>query len=469
MSWSRPCRPWAACILFLSILVTPAFAEPIRPEDPRDREIRELRQRVEQQQTQIDQLRQMVEGLVRPGAAPPPAAEGEPAAGAGRSDDSSDPDGHPSGPVPEAPAEETPASEDPGPEPPPAAAVETELTSSGTGSQPAMNPNISVSALLGGQRGGRPDDDKRNTFFVQEVEVGIQAPVDPKTHLDAFISFPRNEAPEVEEAYATYTGLPAGLQARAGLFRNEIGRINPVHCHALPQIDRPLPAESFFGDCGLRSPGVELSWLAPLPWYAKATVQMTSRYGHTHEHEEEGHHHFSLFPGDGSTKPLWVARLENMADLSQDTTLMLGLSGATSTIQDEHLESARIAGSDRTLKWSPLDDPYRSLVWQTEYLTGRQKPMDPAEAVNDFDGWYTFLNYRFNRNWRAGLRYDESDLPQHPQERQRRATALLEHIFSEWSALRLQYSRYNPNFDRSYDEFQLQWNLTVGPHGAHKY
>ena len=47
MSWSRPCRPWAACILFLSILVTPAFAEPLRPEDPRDREIRELRQRVE--------------------------------------------------------------------------------------------------------------------------------------------------------------------------------------------------------------------------------------------------------------------------------------------------------------------------------------------------------------------------------------------------------------------------------------
>ncbi len=332
-----------------------------------------------------------------------------------------------------------------------------------------MNPNISVSALLGGQKGGRPEDDKRDTFFVQEVEVGIQAPVDPRTRLDAFVSFPRNEAPEVEEAYATYTGLPGGLQARGGLFRNEFGRINPVHTHALPQIDRPLPVEEFLGEEGLRSPGVELSWLAPLPWYAKATVQMTSRFGHEHDAEEEGPHDFSLFPSDGNTKPLWVARLENMADLNEDTTLMLGFSGATSTIQDEHLENSRIAGADLTLKWSPLEDPNRGLVWQTEYLTGRQEPMDPTETCKDFDGWYSFLNYRFNRNWRAGLRYDESDLPQRPGERQRRSTALLEYLSSEWSALRLQYSRYNPNFDRSYDEFQLQWNVTVGPHGAHKY
>ena len=57
----------------------------------------------------------------------------------------------------------------------------------------------------------------------------------------------------------------------------------------------------------------------------------------------------------------------------------------------------------------------------------------------------------------------------HPGERQRRASALLEFLSSEWSALRFQYSRYNPNFSRPFDEFQIQWNLTIGPHGAHKY
>jgi len=200
---------------------------------------------------------------------------------------------------------------------------------------------------------------------------------------------------------------------------------------------------------------------------------MGSRFGHAHEHEEEGldeeHHAFQLFPSDGATKPLWVARLENMAELNQDTTLMLGLSGAASTIQNQHLENSRIAGADLTLKWSPLDDPYRNLVWQTEFLAGRQKHLDPAEEARDFDGWYSFLNYRFNRNWRAGVRYDETDLPMHPGERQRRASALLEFLSSEWSALRFQYSRYNPNFSRPFDEFQIQWNLTIGPHGAHKY
>ncbi len=451
MSWPNPSlrRALALCTLILTCLAAPVLAQPATPEDPRDREIRELRQRLEEQQSQIDQLRQTLEGLLRPSAQA----------------DSCSPDPDP----------EIENAQDPGPEPPPASAVQTELNTSATGSQPSMNPNISVSALLGAQKGGRPHDPQRNTFFVEEVELALQAPVDPKTRLDAFIGFHSGEAPEVEEAYATYTGLPGGLQARAGLFLNEVGRINTVHTHALPQIDRPLPAEEFFGHCGLRTPGVELSWLAPLPWYSKATVQVGSRYGHAHEpaHEEEGHdedhHAFELFPSDGATKPLWVARLENMAELNQDTTLMLGLSGAASTIQNHHLENSRIAGADLTLKWSPLDNPYRSLVWQTEYLAGRQKHLDPTEEPRKFDGWYSFLNYRFNRNWRGGLRYDESDLPMHPGERQRRASALLEYLNSEWSALRFQYSRYNPNFSRPFDEFQIQWNLTIGPHGAHKY
>ncbi|NMA26592.1 MAG: hypothetical protein GX934_02365 [Burkholderiales bacterium] len=459
MSWSYPSlkRTLALCTLFLTCLAAPVPAQPTTPEDPRDREIRELRQRLEEQQSQIDQLRQTLEGLLRPSAQAEPSTQADPT-------------------IP-TPAPEGEHAQDPGPEPPPASAVQTDLNSSATGSQPSMNPNISVSALLGGQKGGRPEDAQRNTFFVEEVELALQAPVDPKTRLDAFIGFHSGETPEVEEAYATYTGLPGGLQARAGLFLNEVGRINTVHTHALPQIDRPLPAEEFFGHCGLRSPGIELSWLAPVPWYSKATVQMGSRYGHAHEHahehgeegHDEAHHAFELFPSDGNTRPLWVARLENMAELNQDTTLMLGLSGATSTIHNHHLESSRIGGADLTLKWSPLDNPYRNLVWQTEYLVGRQKPMDQREEARDFDGWYSFLNYRFNRNWRAGVRYDETDLPMHPGERQRRASALLEFLNSEWSALRFQYSRYNPTFSRPFDEFQIQWNLTIGPHGAHKY
>ena len=425
---AAPCRPTVAfrrllaALVAVAALAAPAFAD-AAPEDPRDRQIRELRQ--------------MVEGLLHQA---PPAASPAATADAGSEE-----------PV------------DPGPEPPPPAPVQAQASASGTGSQPAMNPNISVVALPGGQSGGRPDDPQKNSFFLEEVEVAIQAPVDPNARLDAYVTFPRDEAPEIEEAFATALNLPGGLQARAGLFRNEFGRINPLHTHALPQIDRPLPVEQFLGGEGLRSPGAEVSWLAPLPWYSKATVQVTSRYTEPVEGE------FALFPSTGLRKPLWIGRWENMADLGEDTTLMLGLSGATSEIRDGTLRNARLAGADLTLKWSPLDDPNTNLVWQSEYLAGRQAFEDPTLEADDFNGWYSYLNYRFNRNWRAGVRYDEADLPGLPGLRQRRGTALLEFISSEWNTLRLQFSRYNPNFDQPYNEFRLQWNLVIGPHGAHKY
>ncbi|MCR5661854.1 MAG: hypothetical protein K6G50_06975 [bacterium] len=495
--------------------------------DPRDEEIRRLRQELDDQKEEIRQLRALVESMLPPAqakaakgqaasqknpyekrASEPSADEpndteleteqsglngsetgssaesGTPAQGFGDTDSAEAGDSETSnGEDASNTAGDTPEAEenDPGPAPPTAADAPIDSAdASASGQQPEMNPNISVVLLGGAKAGGAEDDDTRNSLYLQEAELAIGAPVDPNTRADLNIGVHHGESPELEEAYATYMGLPGGLQLRGGLLHTEFGRLNTVHTHALPQIDQPLPLNVFLGEHGITTPGAEISWLTPLPWYSKAIVSVGTRYGehhhhHEHEHEEGGEeeeeeeHEFSLFPTGGSKNLLTNVRWENMADLNDDTTLMVGLSHASSSINNDEVRASSISGADLTLKWKPKNEQYKSLVWQTEYMTGEQTYVDPERPRKAFQGWYTFLNYRFDRHWGIGARYDEADVPSIENGHQKRYTALVEYIANEWNSLRLQYNHCDPNYQKSFDEVMLQWNISIGPHGAHKY
>jgi hypothetical protein len=75
-------------------------------------------------------------------------------------------------------------------------------------------------------------------LYVNEVELSLQAVVDPYVRADLFLSFGRNPETlkygvDVEEGYVTTLSLPARLQLKAGKFKEALGRINPTHAHAL--------------------------------------------------------------------------------------------------------------------------------------------------------------------------------------------------------------------------------------------
>lgn len=350
---------------------------------------------------------------------------------------------------------------DPGPEPPPPMPVTAVPSSSGAGQQPALNPNVSVILLAGGQRGGAADDPHQNRFYLDEAELALQAPIDPFARADLYLTWPFRESPEVEEATITYQGLPGNLQLKGGLLKADFGRINPLHKHALPQIDAPLPNKVILGEESLRDPGLEASWLVPLPWYSKISAEVLSRQ----DEPEEGV--FKLFPDEGSHNPIYVGRWENLWELDDESTLELGLSGATSAIDSLMLRDARALGADLTYKWRPLENSFRNLTWQTEVLLASQEYTDSTRR--DFGGWYTFVNYQWDRNWRAGARFDTVADPFDPEQRLKRLSALLEYVPSEWQALRLQYDHNMPNWGPTWDAIMLQWNVAIGPHGVHKY
>lgn len=475
------CSAGAAVFLTMLFMLLPVAA------NPRDDRIRALQVQIEEQQLKLEELRKAVEAL----RSSPPRLEGE-VTPAGTTISPYDPPSKSA--VPEglsAPSAADvssvdPADDDPGPEPPPPlkASPSGQGVAAASGLQPLLNPNISVIGLMEGKAGGAVYDPSKDSFYLREIELALQAPIDPYARADIYLSFAQGESPEVEEATLTWTGLPAGLQAKAGVLKADFGRINPLHSHALPQIDMPLPNQAIFGPESLHNPGVELSWLAPTPWYSRWSFQALSRSfgpdvadasflpgapplsGAELVERLRERENFAAFPSGGGKGLIYLGRWENLWDLNEDTTLQLGLSGATSSVRGGNIERSLAYGADLTLKWHPLANPHRSLVWQSEFLRLRQ---NFSLGRRDFGGWSTFLNYQWSRNWAAGLRYDMSELPFDSSCIQRRGTAMLEWIPSEFSRLRLQYNLNTFNYQPSFSEVLLQWNIVLGPHGAHKY
>lgn len=349
------------------------------------------------------------------------------------------------------------------------------------------SPNLSLIFTGGGQLGGSQDSSHKNSLFIQEVELQFSAPITSYAQIKATAGAHNGESPELEEAFLHYTGKDGPLQLRLGKMRQELGALNSVHTHALPQADRPLLYSEFLGDDGLSTTGAELSWRLPVAWHSKATFSVSSRVGtHSHHHEDsEEEEEFAIFPNEGEQHPIFSARWENRVNLSDQTSLTLGLSHASSHIDSEHIRSSKLNGADLTLKWKPCPDSYREFTWRSEYMNAHQvyKIHDDTDYLSkaehehshhdlkdkNLNGWYTYLAYRPNKNFRFGLRYDQADSAIIEKGVTRRTSTFAEYIASEWNSLKLQYNRTSPSWQSGYNELLLQWNIIVGPRCNHNH
>jgi cell division protein FtsB len=118
---------------------------------------------------------------------------------------------------------------------------------------------------------GGDHDPRKNGFTLQNVELSLAGAVDPyftgETHLIFFVDPANGDTTvEMEEAFLTTTGLPFGLQVKAGFFFTEFGLINPNHPHAWHWQDQPIINTRLFGPDGMRQAGLRVGWFLPVPW-----------------------------------------------------------------------------------------------------------------------------------------------------------------------------------------------------------
>ena len=323
----------------------------------------------------------------------------------------------------------------------------------------SFNPDIGV---IGDFQASYFSRGKRNfDAYLNETELSLQATVDPYARADFFISFGRDPETgkygvDIEEGYLTTLSLPARLQLKVGKFKEAIGRINPVHGHALPFIDMPNAFVNYFGEDGLNDEGVSLSWLVPnKKFYQELVFQATSGLSESP----------SFYRGENN-RLIYLGHLKNFFTISDNATLELGLTGITGP--NDSARSTSIGSVDLTYKWKPVRmNTYRSVAWQNEFYFGHRN-ISPAGSINSF-GLYSFLQYQFAKRWFLTGRYDYAQKPYDKQIVEQAYSLTAGWYATEFSKIELEAKTTDDTIDKRYYQAWLRWIFVIGTHGAHQY
>ena len=353
--------------------------------------------------------------------------------------------------------------------------LKTALSQTGAPQQASnvFNPNISVITDILSAFGNDPTLPEK-AFNLNEVEVALQAVVDPYGRADIFIGYhPAEEAVEVEEAYFTWLTMPYGLQAKLGKFRSAFGKFNLTHPPETGLADRPLAAVNFLGEEGLGSTGASISWLAPIPdFFLKLIGEVTTIW-------EETPVFSSLIVDSSGAEELstsenrddlgYLARIETYFDLSEAANISLGSSFATSVNHPDEKLWTRLLDADLTFRWkNPRRSVYRSVTWRTEALFNYRQVPARADNVKSF-GIFSLLDWQFAKRWHIGGRYDYAEFPEVEKLNEKGGLAFLTFTPSEFSLVSIQ-SKYVKHSDGSEDTAGfVKLTFNIGPHGAHPF
>ncbi len=315
-----------------------------------------------------------------------------------------------------------------------------------------FNPDIAVIGNFVGAVGENVINPPPALAF-DEAEATFQAVVDPYARADFFLSF-SPEGVEIEEGYLTLTSLPGGLLAKVGKFKEQIGKVNTLHAHSLPWVDKPLMIENLFGgDEGISDAGISVSKLVLNPWFFLEAT------GEVYQGDS------SIFQSHERSDVSWVGRLRGYRDITESTNLDVGTSIAYGNNDAGPDFTTRLVGIDATLRYRPLRRAiYRRFQGRTEMFWSRRGQDDGN--VNAF-GMYASGEYQFARRWFAGARYDWSERAIDSSLVDKGPSALLTYWPSEFSQIRGQYRRIDYAEGVASNELLFQFLFSIGAHGAH--
>ena len=288
------------------------------------------------------------------------------------------------------------------------------------------------------------------TFIFQEIELGLQAVVDPYFRADAFIAFTADGV-DVEEAYATSLSLPAGLQLRAGKFFSPFGRMNQQHPHTWEFFDPPLARGRLLAEETLSGPGAVISWLVPTPWFLQLELAAQT-----------------IAPTEEDTGELTgVGRVLQYFSLSDVTTLGVGASAAR---RNEGRPGAfrDLGGVDLYLRYRPLEG--RSYVSLQGEVYARRFRSVPGVSEKPDHAWWAQAYWRASAFLGAGLRYEEAPAAgESAPGRERRLASVVNWYPSEFSRVGAQLSQAWQPHGRNGQEVLVHFEYGIGAHGAHPF
>jgi hypothetical protein len=369
------------------------------------------------------------------------------------------------------------------------------------GSYRSRNQGFNPGDGSGGRDGGRAFSNRPAgaDFNLRSAELFIAADVDPFTKAYGVLNASADAAGNdeatltVEEAAIVTTRLPYNLTVRGGRFFADFGTLAHRHDPELPFVDRPPSLDAFVGGES-QTNGVEVSWLAPTPFYLKMTGAVGNKLG---ADTTDGVSAGQSRPIKGLT---YLGRLLTYFDINDDHNVELGGSIAETPNAEDRTNvgrfERRLIGMDFKYRWYPLGRGLRqnlTLAGEWLYDVGEADSVNGGRRVNVLGapvrqgawGGYAYVEYRLSKEWRPGFRFDYFQLQSEPLMVTNPGTGLfgstrnaaghrtdnrtwspyLAWYPSEFQRFRLQYNRADRGNANDVNEFFLQWTVFLGNHG----
>jgi hypothetical protein len=339
-----------------------------------------------------------------------------------------------------------------------------------------------------------------------ESELALAANIDPyfRGTLIASIS-PDNNSAQIEEGYIQTLSLSNGLTIKAGRFFSGVGYQNQIHAHGWDFADAPLSNKVFLGN-QLAEDGIQFKWVAPTETYLDVGLEVGRGRkfpgGPDGGRNKNGFGSSNLFThagGDIGASTAWQAGLSYLSTSPQDRTFDDSDSSGTG-VTNSISGKSRLWVLDGVLKWAPNRNPtFTNFKLQGEYFQRREEgnlTYDTAAAslgtqtgrfASRQSGWYLQGVYQFMPAWRIGYRYDRlnsgttmlglvdsgvltaSDFPILSAHNPSRQTLMTDWNPSEFSRIRLQLARDYSRQGATDNQVFLQYIMSLGAHGAHKF
>lgn len=310
---------------------------------------------------------------------------------------------------------------------------------------------------------------------------------------------------EVEEGYVQTLGLSSGFTIKAGRFFSGVGYQNAVHAHAWDFTDAPLASKAFLGG-QLAEDGIQVKWVAPTELYVDLGLELGRGRkfpgGPDGGRSKNGFGSGTLFThagGDLGASTAWQLGISHLRTSPQGR----GYNDVDSTgtaVNNSFTGRSRLWGIDGILKWAPNGNATSTnLKLQGEYfrrtesgaLTYDTQAASLGTQTGSYrskqSGWYAQGIYQFMPEWRVGYRHDRlnsgttgiglvapgaltaADFPVLGGHNPRRNSVMLDWSPSEFSRWRLQLARDYSRFGVPDNQVFLQYVMSLGAHGAHKF
>lgn len=339
---------------------------------------------------------------------------------------------------------------------------------------------------------GRPAGPGSRGFSLAESELGLSANIDPWLRGVATISLGSDNSVSVEEAFVQTTSLDHGLTLKAGRFYSGVGYLNAQHSHTWDFADNPLAYQAFLGR-QYGDDGLQVKWLAPTDRYIELGLELGR--GRGFPGSDTGRNSAGMTAltahtgGDIGDSQNWRAGLSRLSAKASDQSLS-AVSAAGGLVNNAFSGTTSVWVVDGVWKWAPNGNGTKTnFKLQGEYLqsTRRGSVVYDAGGANVTgayraaqSGWYLQGVYQFMPRWRVGLRTERLN-PGSPdfglsaaslagsQYRPGKNTLMLDYNPSEFSRVRLQFAQDRAQQGLIDNQIFLQYQMSLGAHGAHTY